>query len=397
MSSPHSNSTEREARGLAILGATGSIGRSTCDVVRRRPHAFRIRALSAHKDLVGFLPLVEEFRPEAVCLTDPEANARCRGFLEGSPTIVLDSASGLVECARWPGVDRVVNAVVGAAGLAPSVAALDAGRELALANKESLVLAGGLLTERARRTGKPILPIDSEHGSLLLCLRGVPAGGVRGVTLTASGGPFRTRSRADMEHVTPEEALRHPTWRMGARITIDSATLMNKGFEVIEAHWLFGLAPEAIRVVVHPQSIVHALVTLSDGSQLAHLSRPDMRLPIDVALSWPDPPPERWPPSSLAEVGPLTFEEPDRERFPCLALAEEALRAGGTMPAVLNAADEVVVEAFLAGRVRFGAIPMVISDVLARHAASPADTLERVLDADAWARAVAKERVSSLH
>jgi 1-deoxy-D-xylulose-5-phosphate reductoisomerase len=198
-----------------------------------------------------------------------------------------------------------------------------------------------------------------------------------------------------MEHVTPEEALRHPTWRMGDRITIDSATLMNKGFEVIEAHWLFGLAPDAIRVVVHPQSIVHALVTLSDGSQLAHLSRPDMRLPIDVALSWPDPPPDRLPPLDLAEVGRLTFEEPDRERFPCLALAEEALRAGGTMPAVLNAADEVAVEAFLARRVRFGAIPMVISDVLARHARGPADTLERVLVADAWARGMATERLSA--
>jgi 1-deoxy-D-xylulose-5-phosphate reductoisomerase len=351
--------------------------------------------MAAFRDVDALAALVREFEPEAVCLVDPGANAALTERLAGSSTRVLSSESGLSELARWPGVDRVVNAVVGARGLPPTLAALEAGRDLALANKESLVMAGEIVLATAARRGARILPIDSEHCSLMLCLEGRPKHAIRSVTLTASGGPFRSKTREDMQDLPPKDALRHPTWSMGRRITIDSATLMNKGFEVIEARWLFDLDPASIGVVVHPQSIVHALVTLTDGSQLAHLSKPDMRLPIEVALSWPDPPKERFEPLSLEQIGTLSFEPADRERFPCLHLAEEALREGGTMPSVLNAADEIAVEAYLDGRLRLGAIAVVISEVMERHRRETASSVEVVLQADDWARGMARERVAA--
>jgi 1-deoxy-D-xylulose-5-phosphate reductoisomerase len=381
------------ARRLVILGATGSIGRSTCEVVRRAGGRYRVTALAADRDAAGLVALAREMRPEAIALADPGAAREAAAELGGSGMEVMAGSEGILALARRP-ADIVVNGVVGAAGLPMSMAALEAGRTLALANKESLVMAGALIMEAARRHGAAVLPIDSEHCSLFQCLQGRSRDSVRRITLTASGGPFRLRTLDEMDRFSPREALCHPTWRMGKRITIDSATLMNKGFEVIEARWLFDLPPERIDVVVHPQSIVHALVALSDGSQVAHLSGPDMRLPIEFVLSYPDPPPAWFEPLDLTRIGRLEFERPDRERFPCLRLAEEALAAGGTSPAVLNAADEVMVEAYLDERVRFSRIPAVIEEVLAAHDPGPGSSVEEVLAADRWAREETRDRIA---
>ncbi len=382
------------AKRIVLCGATGSIGESVLDVVRHRPDRFEIVAMMAHRRVDALERAARELGPEAVCLADDEANRALAARLRDHPVRVLDGADRVEELARWPGADVLVNAVVGAAGLGPSLAAIDERRTLALANKETLVVGGEIVTARARDRGVQIVPIDSEHCSLFQCLLGRPPGSVHRLVLTASGGPFRARSLTEVDALDPAAALAHPTWDMGPRITVDSATLMNKGLEVIEAHWLFGVAPDDIDVVVHPQSIVHALVTLSDGSQIAHLSRPDMRLPIDFVLSWPDAPPRRFAPLDLAEAAELTFEAPDRERFPCLALAEASLRAGGVAPAVLNAADEVAVEGYLGGRIRFTEIPMVVSDALDHYDRGWPLDLDAIAEADAWARDHARAAVT---
>jgi 1-deoxy-D-xylulose-5-phosphate reductoisomerase len=385
-------------RKLIVLGSTGTIGRLTLDVAGRHPEALRVIALAAGGNAALLAEQAERFGVAAVGLARestggtpaPGAAAAARGrweFFAGD-----DAATRI---ARWPGGEIVVNGIVGAPGLAPSLAALDAGRRLALANKESLVMAGALLREASARAGAEIVPVDSEHSALFQCLLGRDRASVRRLVLTASGGPLRTMPAAALAAVTPQLALRHPAWSMGARITVDSATLFNKGMEVIEANLLFDLPLERIAVWVHPEAIVHGLVEFCDGSLQAQLACPDMRLPIQYALSHP----QRWEAvisrCDLTQVGALTFEPPDLNRFPCLDLALAAARAGGLAPAIANGADEVLVEAFLAGRIAFPDIARGLAGVLAEAPAAGEMTLDAVLAADAWARARAGEFVEA--
>jgi len=361
-------------RRLAILGATGSIGRQTLQVVRSLPFRFRVVALTAGKNVDLLTEQVAEFRPslvhcQAACLPGAE-------FESLSPE----------EIARHPEVDTVVVATSGKAGLSATLAAVKAGKDVALANKESLVMAGDIITRAAKANGARILPVDSEHSAVWQCLRGEeqPA---RRVILTASGGPFRGSSPEELRRVTAQQALKHPSWQMGSKVTIDSATLMNKGLEVIEAHWLFDIPYDRIEVVVHPQSIVHSMVELADGSIKAQLGCPDMRLPIQYALTYP----ERLPNAELprldwSAVDALTFEPPDFDRFPCLGMAVEAGKTGGTQPAVLCAADEVAVDLFLSGDIGFTEIPRLVGQVLAGHETIADPALEDIIAADTWAR-----------
>ena len=379
---------------LSVLGSTGSIGRSTLDVVARHPGTMRVAALAAGRNVELLLEQAERFRPETIVVADAgkasEAAARApRGVR------VLHGRDGLSEAARHAGVDMVVCALVGAAGIEPTYAAVDAGKHIALANKEALVAAGAFVTARAAATSASILPVDSEHNALHQCLRGEDRAAIKTLWLTASGGPFRTLDRTALAAATPEQALRHPTWVMGRKITIDSATLMNKGLEVIEARWLFGVSGDRIRVVVHPKSVVHSLVELVDGSFKAQLGVTDMRHPIQYALTYPERQPAVLPPFDLVGAGPLEFEEPDPERFPCLPLAYEALALGGAAPAVLNAANEIAVEAFLAGRAGFLDIAAVVRQTLHRHAGLPAATLDDILAADRLARDAATQLLAA--
>jgi 1-deoxy-D-xylulose-5-phosphate reductoisomerase len=371
---------------LSLLGSTGSIGKSTLEVVDAHPDALRVVALAAGRNLDLLERQVRRYGPEMVAVADGEA-AREIGRRLGGGVKIVHGESGLVETARWESADLVVCGLVGALGVAPTWAAIDSGRAVALANKEALVVGGSHLTRRAAETGARILPVDSEHNALHQCLRGEKIEEVRRLWLTASGGPFRKRPIETFAEIGPDEALRHPTWKMGRKITVDSATLMNKGLEVIEAHWLFGLGPDRIRVVVHPKSVVHSMVEFVDGSFKAQLGITDMRHPIQYALAWP----ERWttdlPVFDPVQTGSIEFEAPDPERFPCLGLAYEALRAGGVAPAVLNAANEIAVGAFLDGATRFTDIPEAIRVALDEHGADPAGTLNEVMEADAEARA----------
>jgi 1-deoxy-D-xylulose-5-phosphate reductoisomerase len=379
---------------LLLLGSTGSIGVSTLDVVASLGDRFEVVALSAGKNGDLLTEQVRRFRPRRVALLDG-ARARAAAADPAFAGVEVHAGpEGLLEMIRAERVDVCVNALLGAAGLVPTVEALSRCRRLAIANKEALVAAGEVVTREAAARGVEIVPIDSEHSALHQCLDGRPVAGVARVILTASGGPFREHDPAALADVTVAEALRHPTWRMGEKITIDSATLVNKGLEVIEAHWLFGLPAAKVQVLIHPESIVHSLVEFVDGSVLAQLGAPDMRLPIQYALTYPERTPSSWPRLDLARVGALRFEPPDARRFPCLALAYGALSAGGTAPAVLNAANEVAVEGFLRETLPFGRIPEVIETVLARHAPRPADRLEAVLEADRWARETAAALVA---
>jgi 1-deoxy-D-xylulose-5-phosphate reductoisomerase len=356
---------------IAVVGSTGSIGCSTLAVVDAHPDRLRVVALAAGGNVARFADQVERYRPDVAAMSSDAAAAdlavelRRRG-LEGT-RIASSGSPGLVEVAGHPGADTVLFASSGTAGLDGVLAAIDAGKRIALANKEILVMAGRLVMERARARGVEVLPVDSEHNAIHQCLHGRALHEVRRLILTASGGPFRGLSQAELRTVTRDDALRHPTWNMGPKITIDSATLMNKGLEVIEARWLFDIEPARISVVVHPQSIVHSMVEFQDGSILAQLSVTDMRLPIQYALSWPD----RWqaalPPLDLAECGALTFERADTLRFPCLDLAFRALAGDPGLPIVLNAANEVAVGAFLEGRLAFTAIPEVIGGCMDRY------------------------------
>jgi 1-deoxy-D-xylulose-5-phosphate reductoisomerase len=353
------------------------VGRSALEVAEHFPDRIRIVGLAAHGRGDLLREQAARFGVRHLALADEEAAA-----MAGLP----GGQSAIAELARLPEADIVLNAIVGAAGLGPSLAAIAAKKTLALANKESLVVAGELLTAAASQSGAEILPIDSEHNAALQCLRHAPVDEVERLILTASGGPFRTRATADLRNVQLAEVLNHPTWSMGPRITVDSATLLNKGFEVIEARWLFGLPLARIEVLVHPQSIVHAMVHLRDGSLLAMMSSPDMRIPIQYALSYPERWPATWKPLDLARLGRLDFEPPDLERFPCLELGIEAARRGGTVPAVLNAADEALVQALLAGRIHFSDLPGLLREVVEAHRPSPATDLETILAADRWAR-----------
>ena len=379
-------------RRLAILGATGSIGTQAIQVVRElrsRGEPFEIKVLAAGRRVEELSALAREFQVELVCLAGPEEAAKARALLPKGIKVVY-GPEGLAQAAAWPDVDLVLNAVVGARGLRATLAALEAGKTLALANKESLVV-GGELVLAASRPGQ-IIPVDSEHAALLQLLSGVRREELARAWITASGGPFRDRKPEELSRVTPEEALAHPTWHMGPRITVDSATLVNKAFEVIEAHHLFGLAWEEIGVLLHPQSIVHALLELSDGSFLAQLAAPDMRIPIRAALTHParlPPPPTRLP---LAQLE-LSFHKLTADRFPAFWIVLEAGKKGGTAPAAANAADEVLVDAFLAGKIPFPAIAEGIAEVLSRHSPVPLTGLSELEEADAWAREEARRFV----
>ena len=379
-------------KGLVILGSTGTIGENTLAVAAAHPDRFRVVALAARANHESMLEQCRRFRPDHAALVDRAAAARLgeRLAAEGIATRVHAGPESMTTVATLPEAEFVMAAIVGAAGLAPTLAAAAAGKRLLLANKEALVLAGPLLIDAARKSGATLLPIDSEHNAIYQCL---PQGalrpaerGVRRILLTASGGPFLKMRREELASVTPEQAVRHPNWRMGPKISVDSATLMNKGLELIEACHLFAVRPEQVEVIIHPQSIVHSLVEFADGSVLAQLSHPDMRVPIAHALGFPDRIDSGVPALDLVRLGRLSFEAPDLERFPCLALAVQAARAGGTAPAVLNAANEIAVAAFLARRLNFDGIAAVIESVLQQHATGAVTSLDDALAADAWAR-----------
>ena len=380
---------------VAILGSTGSIGTSALSVVATHPDRLSVVALAAGSNADQMAAQVRAHRPQVVAMATPEAAAAV--MASGVPgSRVHAGAEGLLAVATCPDAEVVLCASSGTAALEAVLAAIDCGKTIALANKEVLVMAGGLVMEAARRKGVAVLPVDSEHNAIHQCLQGCREAEVRRLVLTASGGPFRGRRRESLAGVTAADALRHPTWKMGAKITIDSATLMNKGLEVIEAHWLFGMPGSAIDVVVHPQSIVHSMVELRDGSVLAQMGITDMRLPIQYAFSYP----ERWdapvPFLDLTRVGPLEFLPPAWDDFPCLRLAYRALDADRSLPVVLNAANEEAVAAFLAGRLGFNAIADVIAEAMDAHAPAPVTTLADVRRIDQWARQHAADRIAAL-
>ncbi len=383
---------------VAILGSTGSIGRSALAVVDAHPERLNVVALAAGDNASLLAAQVAHYRPDTVAMATGEAIDRLQALCGvATPATLGAGTAGLVAVATHPAADIVICASAGSAGLDAVLAAIDAGKTIALANKEILVMAGRLVTEAARRRGVAILPVDSEHNAVHQCMHGRARTEIRRLILTASGGPFRDYPREALERVDPDAALQHPTWQMGRKITIDSATLMNKGLEVIEAHWLFGVSADQIDVVIHPQSIVHSMVELVDGSVIAQLGVTDMRLPIQYACSYP----ERWdgslPSLDLTRAGRLEFLPPSPDRFPCLGLAYLALRAEGSVPVVLNAANEVAVEAFLDGKLGFTGIPHVIEKTMKAHRREDVDTLHVVRRVDRWAREYARDAARELH
>jgi len=388
---------------LTVLGATGSIGRSTLDVVARHPDRYRVHALTAHARVDELAELCLRHRPRVAVVADAAGAGRLRDLLAaGAGDIEVRHGPGaLAEVAADPAADMVMAAIVGAAGLLPTLAAVRAGKRVLLANKEALVMSGALFMQAVREHGATLLPIDSEHNAIFQCLpadhaSGLARGGVEKLVLTASGGPFREWTAEQLRTVTPAQAVKHPNWSMGRKISVDSATLMNKGLEFIEACWLFDARPEQVEVLVHPQSVIHSMVRYVDGSVLAQLGNPDMRTPIAHAMAWPARIPAGVDALDLAAMSPLAFERPDPDRFPCLRLAREAMHAGGTAPAALNAANEVAVEAFLAGRLSFVAIPVLIDRVMSEMSVSAADELATILAADQEARTRAERLLASL-
>jgi 1-deoxy-D-xylulose-5-phosphate reductoisomerase len=383
-----------DRRCLAVLGSTGSVGEQTLAVAAAFPDRYRVVALAAGRNVAKLASQVRQHRPERVSVADAAGAAALRDALRGAPVEILVGESGLEELAAADS-DLVVSAIVGAAGLRPTLAAIRAGRDVALANKEALVTAGALVMREVRARGVSLLPVDSEHSAIFQALHGEPRENVRRLLLTASGGPFRTWSEERIARASVAEALDHPNWEMGPKITIDSATLMNKGLEVIEARWLFDVPPSRVDVVVHPQSIVHSLVEFVDSSLIAQLGLPDMRVPIAVALAWPERLPLELPRLDLAAIARLDFEVPDAKRFPCLELAYAALAGGEAAPAVLNAANEVAVAAFLAGGPGFPRVAATNAAVLGAHLGAPGSSrlrdLADVAEADAWGRARARE------
>ncbi|GGD52950.1 1-deoxy-D-xylulose-5-phosphate reductoisomerase [Caballeronia grimmiae] len=389
---------------LTLLGSTGSIGDSTLDVVARHPDRFSVYALTAHRNGDKLVAQCLRFQPEVAVVGDADTASRVAAALRaaGSKTEVTHGPDALVDVARAAQCDTVVAAIVGAAGLAPTLAAARAGKRILLANKEALVMSGQIFMDAVRDNGAILLPVDSEHNAVFQCLpvctdsEAQLHGGVSKIILTASGGPFRTREPATLVDVTPDEACKHPNWAMGRKISVDSATMMNKGLEVIEAHWLFNLPGSRIEVLIHPQSVIHSMVSYADGSVLAQLGNPDMRTPIAHALAYPERVDSGVAPLDLAQIASLTFEKPDFARFPCLALAIDALEAGGIASAALNAANEIAVEAFLARRIGFMAISGVVERVLSALPNASAASLDDVLAADADARRLASGFVEAL-
>lgn len=389
-----------KSKGVAILGSTGSIGCNTLRVIQSLAgKPFRVVALGAGRNVEVLADQVASHLPELVSVESEAAAHELRASLfqrnVDLPRILVGE-SGLVEVATHPEADCVVSATVGAIGFIPTLRALEAGKRVALANKETLVMAGELMTRAARESGAELLPVDSEHNALHQCLRGEKSADVRRIILTASGGPFRTKNLLEMQQSSVSEALRHPTWNMGAKITIDSATLMNKGLEVIEAHWLFGFSADEIRVLVHPESVVHSMIELVDGSIIAQLGVTDMRHAIQYALTYPERHSCELPPLDLTALSGLHFEAPDLDRFPCLALAYRALREGGTLPTALNAANEEAVRAFISESICLTDIPRVIQAVMDQHVIMPAIDLATVLEADRQSRITARAEVEAL-
>lgn len=381
-------------RRISILGATGSIGCSTLDLIERNPDAYEVVALTANRDAAGLASAAQRVGASLAVIANEAAYAELKQALAGSGIEVAAGATALEAAARQP-VDWTMAAIVGSAGLKPVMAALQTGGTVALANKEALVCAGDLVMTAAARSGARLLPVDSEHNAIFQCFEAERPERVSRIILTASGGPFRKASFAEMRHVTPEQAVRHPVWSMGAKISVDSATLMNKGLELIEAHYLFPVAADQLDVVIHPQSVVHSLVEYVDGSVLAQLGTPDMRTPIAYTLAWPDrmqTPCERL---NLTQIGKLEFEEADETRFPALRLAKAALAQGGARPAVLNAANEAAVAAFLSHKLAFLDIAAVVEEVLARYTPPAPATIDDVLEIDRTARALAEQAVAA--
>lgn len=390
-------------QGVTILGSTGSIGVSTLDVVARHPERYRVVALTAHRNIDRVFDQALQFKPDVVVLLDEKLARDLGNRLReaGSKVRVLCGTEALCEVCRLPQVDMVMAAIVGAAGLLPTLAAVRSGKRVLLANKESLVMGGHLFMQAVADHGASLLPIDSEHNAIFQCLpadrsSGLEAAGVARILLTGSGGPFRTTAIDALTSVTPEQACAHPNWSMGRKISVDSATMMNKGLEYIEACLMFTARPDQVQVVVHPQSVVHSMVEYTDGSVLAQLGHPDMRTPIAYGMAWPERIGAGVPLLDLVKIGQLSFEAPDEQRFPCLVLAREAYQAGDWATIALNAANEVAVEAFLGGQIRFTDIADSIAAVLGRMAAAPAGTLEDILGLDAEARALARHHVDGL-
>jgi 1-deoxy-D-xylulose-5-phosphate reductoisomerase len=380
-------------RRVTLLGATGSIGDSAIKVAETIPHHMEIVGMAASRNAAKLAEAANRLRPSAVCLCDSAALSELRRQLAYAPEI-LSGAEGLVELATRADTDLLLVAIIGTAGLRPTLAAIAAGKDLAIASKEILVMAGQIVMTEAKKQGIKVIPVDSEHNAIFQCLDGREAHTIKNLILTASGGPFRTLPAEELSRISVEQALHHPTWKMGPKITIDSATLFNKGLEMIEAHWLFGVSMEQVQVVVHPQSIVHSLVEFADGSMLAQLSHSDMCFPIQYAITWPERVPNSLPPLRLSQVGQLNFEEPRSKDFPALDLARRAGQEGGVSPAVLNAANEVAVQAFLEGRIRFPQIWATVERSMnqAENFASP--TLDDIIRADALARVHAREALA---
>jgi 1-deoxy-D-xylulose-5-phosphate reductoisomerase len=385
-------------KSISILGSTGSIGVNTLKVVEHLQNEFRVVALGAGSNTEILAGQIKKFQPELVAVKDETCAEELLRQISDSkfqiPKIVVGE-QGLIEIATHEQAETVVSATVGAVGFVPTLRAIEAGKRIALANKETLVMAGDLMTKAAAKSGAEILPVDSEHNALHQCLRGETKVEVKRLILTASGGPFRTKSKADIENATIEEALAHPNWKMGAKITIDSATLMNKGFEVLEARWLFGYSADEISVLVHPQSVVHSMIEMVDGSIIAQLGVTDMKHAIQYALTYPNRQKNCLEPLDFTKISHLSFEQPDLDKFPCLALAYRALRTGGTLPAVLNAANEISVQAFLDGKIRLSEIAQINEKVINLHETEAANSLEIILAADDWARKEAENLIKS--
>lgn len=385
-------------KSISILGSTGSIGVNTLKVVEHLRDDFHVVALGAGGNTEVLAEQVKQFQPELVAVKDEvcaENLLENLHKLKAKPPKIELNEKGLINVATHEQAETVVSATVGAVGFVPTLRAIEAGKRIALANKETLVMAGELMTKAAEKSGAEILPVDSEHNALHQCLRGEIKREVKRLILTASGGPFRTKSKAEIENATIEEALNHPNWKMGAKITIDSATLMNKGLEVIEAHWLFGFSADEISVIVHPQSVIHSMVEMVDGSIIAQLGVTDMKHAIQYALTFPSRQQNCLEPLDFTKVTNLSFEQPDLEKFPCLALAFRALRTGGTLPAVLNAANEISVQAFLDGKIRLSEIAQINENVMNLHEIETANSLEIILSADNWARKEAENLIKS--
>jgi 1-deoxy-D-xylulose-5-phosphate reductoisomerase len=381
---------------LAILGSTGSIGTATLQVCAAHPEKFCVAGLAAGKNVKLIADQVRTFKPRLVCLSSEAAARALKSVLAGRTPEIVWGSQGLEKVAALPETDTVVSAISGSAGLLPTLAAVRAGKDIALANKETLVMAGELLIAEAARRDVRIIPVDSEHSAIAQILNGRGLEDVRRILLTASGGPFLRYTRKQLGGVTPKQALRHPRWKMGNKVTIDSATLMNKGLEVIEARWLFGMLPEQIQVVVHPESIIHSMVEFVDGSVLAHLSEPDMKGPIAYALSCPERLSGIVKPLDMARIARLTFMEPDEKRFPALRLAYRALAAGGLMPAVMNAANEIAVHTFLKKKISFSAIAKLVKRVMDTFHYQGSMNLEAILWADGWARTESEKIIAKM-